>query len=54
MIGVRVGRADGSAARYFLEGQEEIDDLLEHLVAARPSRERAPETTPRSRGRTAG
>jgi trehalose 6-phosphate phosphatase len=52
VTGVRVGRAEASAARYFVDDQEEIDDLLEQLVSARPHAQRAPETTRRSRERT--
>ena len=32
---VRIGRSRTSAARYYLRQQQEIDSLLEHLVALR-------------------
>jgi trehalose 6-phosphate phosphatase len=55
-IGVRVGRKQGSRARYYLRGQAQVDALLELLVAARtpPSRRAARaarssiDSTPRS------
>lgn len=34
-VGVRVGASAASAARYFVESQAEVDDLLRALVAAR-------------------
>ncbi len=34
-VPVRVGRAEGSAARFYLAGQREVDELLQALVAAR-------------------
>jgi trehalose 6-phosphate phosphatase len=37
---IRIGRSRTSAARYYLRQQAEIDALLEHLVALRPSRAR--------------
>ena len=54
VTGVRVGACEATAARYYVNDQEEIDDLLQQLVAARPRSQRAPETTPRSRERTSG
>ncbi len=54
VTGVRVGACPSTAARYFVNDQEEIDDLLEQLVAARPRSRRAPEASPRSRERTTG
>lgn len=52
VTGVRVGQRDGSAARYFIADQEEIDDLLQQLALARPRAQRPPEAAPRSRERT--
>jgi trehalose 6-phosphate phosphatase len=52
VTGVRVGAREGSAARYFVNDQEEIDDLLEQLALARPRAQRRPEAAPRSRERT--
>ena len=54
VTGVRVGPSEATAARYFVNDQEEIDDLLEQLVAARPHAQRAPESARRARERTAG
>jgi trehalose 6-phosphate phosphatase len=54
VIGVRVGECEGSAAAYCVADQEEIDDLLQHLVEARPQAQRRPEAAPRARGRTTG
>ena len=54
VIGVRVGECEGSAAAYCVADQEEIDDLLQHLVEARPHAQRRPEAAPRARGRTTG
>ncbi|HEX4381813.1 MAG TPA: trehalose-phosphatase [Myxococcales bacterium] len=45
LVGVRVGEpAGGTAARYSLIGQEEIDELLERLVELRPRRMLRPES----------
>ncbi|HTO97745.1 MAG TPA: trehalose-phosphatase [Myxococcales bacterium] len=52
VTGVRVGNQPGSAARYFLADQEEVDDLLEQLARARPRSERRPEAAPRARERS--
>jgi trehalose 6-phosphate phosphatase len=38
LVSVRVGAAADSAARFHLRDQEEVDDLLERLVALRPRR----------------
>jgi trehalose 6-phosphate phosphatase len=38
LVGVRVGAAADSAARFHLRDQEEVDDLLERLVSLRPRR----------------
>ncbi|HEY5678057.1 MAG TPA: trehalose-phosphatase, partial [Myxococcales bacterium] len=38
VVGVRVGAALDSAARYQVRDQDEVDDLLERLVALRPRR----------------
>jgi trehalose 6-phosphate phosphatase len=54
VTGVRVGHREGSAARYFLNDQEEVDDLLEQIALARPRAQRRPEAAPRSRERTGG
>ena len=44
---VRIGRSKTSAARYYLRQQQEIDTLLEHLVALRVEQ---PIAGPRRRG----
>ena len=38
LVSVRVGAAPDSKARYHVRDQEEVDDLLERLVALRPRR----------------
>jgi trehalose 6-phosphate phosphatase len=38
VLGVRVGHAEGSAARYCLRDQEQIDELFERLLSLRPRR----------------
>src|SRR2546423_15552411 len=43
VVGVRVGSPGNSAARFYLRGQEEIDDLLESLVALRARKTIPPE-----------
>ncbi|HYV65298.1 MAG TPA: trehalose-phosphatase [Myxococcales bacterium] len=43
VIGVRVGASHESAARFYLRGQEEVDDLLELLVALRARKTLPPE-----------
>jgi trehalose 6-phosphate phosphatase len=43
VIGVRVGSSETSAARFYLRGQKEIDDLLESLVALRARKTVPPE-----------
>jgi trehalose 6-phosphate phosphatase len=43
VVGVRVGSSETSAARYFLRDQEEVDDLLERLVALRARKAIPPE-----------
>lgn len=43
IVGVRVGRSDASAARYFLHEQTDIDELLERLLALRARKAIAPE-----------
>jgi trehalose 6-phosphate phosphatase len=43
VVGVRIGDAPGSAARYCLRDQEEVDELLERLVALRARKAIAPE-----------
>ncbi|MDX2167711.1 MAG: trehalose-phosphatase [Deltaproteobacteria bacterium] len=35
LVGVRVGRRAGSAARYFVRAQRDVDTLLERLIALR-------------------
>jgi trehalose 6-phosphate phosphatase len=54
VTGVRVGHRQGSAARYFLADQEEIDDLLDQLAQVRARPERRPEAAPRARERSHG
>ncbi len=43
VVGVRVGSSGTSAARYYLRGQEEIDELLERLVELRARKAIPPE-----------
>ncbi len=43
VVGVRVGSSGASAARFYLRGQEEIDDLLERLVDLRARKAIPPE-----------
>jgi trehalose 6-phosphate phosphatase len=54
VTGVRVGHCERSAARWFVNDQEEVDDLLEQIALARPRAQRRPEAAPRSRERTTG
>jgi trehalose 6-phosphate phosphatase len=37
VLGIRIGRSDTTRARYYVETQEQVDDLLEALINERPA-----------------
>lgn len=43
ILSVRVGEDAESSAQFFVRDQDEVDDLLERLIALRPRREHKPE-----------
>jgi trehalose 6-phosphate phosphatase len=53
-VGVRVGFTEASSARYYVEDQEEIDELLERLAEARQRPARRAEALPCARARKSG
>ena len=54
VIGVRVGAANNSAARWYLHDQEEVDALLDRLVALRKRKPLCPERVRRPAAPTIG
>jgi trehalose 6-phosphate phosphatase len=53
-LGVRVGFEATSSARYYLDDQEEVDELLERVVDLRQRPRRHPEASPRATARRNG
>jgi trehalose 6-phosphate phosphatase len=43
VVGVRVGQSEASRAQYYLRSRDEVDELLERLLALRDRASRAPE-----------
>jgi trehalose 6-phosphate phosphatase len=50
-VGVRVGFSQPSSARYYIDDQDEIDELLQRLVDLRQPSLRRPEALPRATAR---